>query len=127
MEEQLTLNQLVESSNLFEPIKLHGDSTKNWNEINKLIQYSEDGILSRVIMNTDKMNITLFCMAKGTEISEHTTTKEGFVFVIEGEGTFYLQGEHVDMLLGIIIFMEKSAVHSLRAKESTSFILSLSS
>ena len=64
-------------------------------------------------------------MAKGTEISEHTSTKEGTVYVIEGEGIFNLEGKDIDMKPGIFIFMKSNAVHSLKAKENTSFILSL--
>ena len=64
-------------------------------------------------------------MAKGTEISEHTSTKEGFVYVVEGKGTFNLEGKKITMLPGVFIFMKKSVVHSLKAVENTSFILSL--
>lgn len=89
------------------------------------INYSNGGILSKVILKSDKLNITLFCMAKGTEISEHTSTKEGFVYIIEGNGIFNLAGEEIKMLPGVFIKMDKNAVHSLTASENTSFILSL--
>ena len=98
---------------------------QKWKNIDKLIDYSKDGILSKVLINTKKNNITLFCMAKGTEISEHTSTKEGFIFVVEGKGTFNLEGEDIEMSPGIFIFMQKNAVHSVKAKENMTFILSL--
>jgi nitric oxide dioxygenase len=98
---------------------------QKWKSIDKLIEYSKDGILSKVLINTNKNNITLFCMAKGTEISEHTSTKEGFIFVVEGEGTFNLEGEDIEMSPGVLIFMQKNAVHSVKAKENMTFILSL--
>ena len=94
--------------------------------INSLIDYSEDGILSKVILKSDKQNVTLFCMAKGTEISEHTSTKPGFVYVIEGDGIFNLQGRDIAMSPGIFIYMESNAVHALKAHENTSFLLVLS-
>ncbi len=100
---------------------------QKWKSIDKLIEYSKDGILSKVLVNTDKSNITLFCMAKGTEISEHTSTKEGFIFVVEGKGTFNLEGEDIVMSSGVFIFMQKNAVHSVKAKENMAFILSLCS
>jgi len=95
---------------------------KNFNE---LISYSEAGILSKVIVKNDKMNITLFCMAAGTEISGHTSTKQGFVYVIEGDGLFYLEGQEIVMSAGRFIYMDANAVHSLKASENTSFILVL--
>lgn len=96
-----------------------------WKSISKLIEYSKGGVLSKVIVKTEKNNVTLFCMAKGTDISEHTSTKEGFVYVLEGKGKFTLEGEEITMLPGVFITLPKNAKHSLRADENTSFILSL--
>jgi len=94
-------------------------------KITELIEYSKKGILSKEIIKNDKLSITLFCMAKETEISEHTSTKPGFVYVIEGKGIFKLEGKEIIMSLGVLIYMEKNSVHSLKAYENTSFILSL--
>ena len=91
----------------------------------ELIEYPTGGVLSKELIKTEKINITLFCMAKDTEISEHTSTKEGIVFVLEGEGMFNLKGLDITMLPGVLIHLEKNAVHSLKADENTSFILSL--
>ena len=93
--------------------------------IKEQIEYPTNGVLSKVISKTEKNNLTLFCMAKDTDIGTHTSTKEGFVYVIEGKGTFILNGENIEMLPGKIIFMEKNAPHSLKAEENTSFLLSL--
>jgi|TARA_Y100000310_G_scaffold186388_1_gene186538 nitric oxide dioxygenase len=96
-----------------------------WKNLNNLIEYSKDGILSKELFKTDKINVTLFCMAKGTEISEHTSTKEGFIFVIEGKGVFNLEGEDITMLPEVLISMKKNAVHSLKAEENMTFVLLL--
>jgi nitric oxide dioxygenase len=96
-----------------------------WKNLKQLIEYSKDGILSKVLVKNNKLNVTLFCMAAGTEMSEHTSTKEGTVFVLEGKGTFDLEGEEIVMKPGILIHMPKNAVHLLRAKENMSFVLTL--
>ena len=93
--------------------------------IKESIEYPSSGILSKVINKSSENNLTLFCMAAGTDMSEHTSTKSGFVYVIEGNGTFVLEGKEIKMLPGEIIFMEANAKHSLKAKENTSFLLSL--
>jgi nitric oxide dioxygenase len=64
-------------------------------------------------------------MAKGTEISEHTSTKQGFVYIIEGDGLFNLEGKDITMSSGVFIYMKDNATHSLKADENTSFILVL--
>ena len=90
--------------------------------IKEHIEYPEQGILSKEIV---KDKITLFCMAKGTEISEHTTTKQAAVYVIEGKGIFNLNGKDIQMLPNKLIFMKEDAPHSLKAQENTSFLLTL--
>ena len=94
-------------------------------KISELIEYPKNGILSNVILKSDKLDVTLFCMAQGAEMSEHTSTKQGLVYVIEGNGTFNLKGNDIDMLPGTLIHMKENDVHSLRAAENTSFLLTL--
>ena len=98
---------------------------KNWENVKKLISYSEKGIVSKQIIKTEKIEVTLFCLAENTSISEHTSTKEGAVYVLEGKGEFNLEGENIMMIPGTIIFMKNNAVHSIRAEENTAFILIL--
>jgi len=93
--------------------------------IKDLIEYPSEGILSKEIFKSDKSNVSLFCMAKNTEISDHTSTKQGFVHVIEGNGIFNLKGNPIEMNPGTIIFMEENAIHSLKSNTNTSFILTL--
>ncbi len=73
-------------------------------------------------------NVTLFLHGKGDRnIRAYLSTKEGFVYVIEGKGIFTLEGEGIHMAPGVIIFLEKNAVHSLKAEKNTAFMLALSS
>lgn len=94
-------------------------------DLKEMIEYPKQGVLSKEIIK-GKQNISLFCMAKNTEISEHTSTKQGFVYVIEGKGIFNLEGENIKMEEGVLIFMKENAKHSLKAEKNTSFLLALS-
>ena len=96
-----------------------------YKEIKKLIEKEREGIISKEIIKTDKANVSLFCMAKGTDMSEHTSTKQGFVHVLEGNGIFNLEGTDIEMKEGVFIFMKENAIHSLKAKENTAFMLIL--
>lgn len=93
--------------------------------IKELIEYRTGGILSKEIVKNSKLNITLFCMAKGTEISPHTSTKEGIIYTIEGDGVFNLDGKDIKMSDGVIIHMKKDMIHSLKADKDLSFLLLL--
>jgi nitric oxide dioxygenase len=58
-------------------------------------KYAKDGITSKVLFKGEKNQATLFSMAAGTDIDEHTSTREGYVYVIEGDGVFNLEGEAI--------------------------------
>jgi len=91
----------------------------------EMIEYPKKGVLSKEVLKNERMDCTLFCMASKTEISEHTSTKQGMVYVIEGQGTFNLEGKDIEMKKGVFIHMKENAKHSLKAKEHTSFLLIL--
>lgn len=93
--------------------------------IKQMIEYPKQGILSKEVMKTEKLDASLFCMAKGAEIGEHTSTKQGFVYVLEGKGIFNLEGKDIKMLPGVFISMNNNAKHSLKAEENTAFLLIL--
>lgn len=94
--------------------------------INEQIEYPQRGVLSKEIHKGEKMDVTLFCMGKGTELSEHTSTREAAIYVLEGNGIFNLEGKPILMKPGVLINMKENAIHSLKANENTSFLLILS-
>ena len=44
-------------------------------DLNSMIEFAQGGIVSKVFLNRPEANVTLFCMAKGQELSEHTSTR----------------------------------------------------
>lgn len=97
-------------------------------EINLIdqIQYSEGGIVSKVLLKDANCQHTLFCLATGTEISEHTAARNATITVLEGEGILVLEGEEIVLEPGKFIFMKANSPHSLKTKENLSFLLTLS-
>ncbi len=98
---------------------------KTEHELKRMIEYPKEGILSKDI-NKGKTDVTLFCMSKGTKISDHTSTRDAIVYVMEGEGIFRLKEKDIKMNEGKLIIMKPGEVHSLSAKKDTSFVLILS-
>ena len=90
-----------------------------------MIEYPKEGISSKELLKNNKIDLGLFCMAKGAEMSDHTSTRPAFVQVIEGKGIFTLGDEKIEMKPGVNIFMEADAVHGLKAEENTTFVLGL--
>lgn len=97
----------------------------NWKNIKELIEYPSSGILSKEISKTGKFNATLFIMAKGADLSEHTSTREGIIQVVEGKGVFTLEGKDIEMIPGVFIHMKSNAIHAIKAEKNTAFVLIL--
>ena len=94
-------------------------------ELNKLMEFPKEGIFSTVLAKSDSFNYTLMCLAKGTNIDTHTSTKNGCVQVLKGRGIFKLFGKDIRMKQGVFIFMPKNAPHSLKADEDLAILLCL--
>lgn len=90
------------------------------------MEFPKEGVFSKVLAKGEISNHTLMCLAKGTDISEHTSTREAAVTVLKGKGTFVLCGKKIKLEPGVFIFMPKNAPHALRAEENLTFLLSLS-
>jgi len=94
--------------------------------LEKMMEFPKEGVFSKVLVKTDISNHTLMCLAKGSDISEHTSTREAAVTVLKGEGIFILNGKKIKMKPGVFIFMPKNAPHSLSASKDLAILLSLS-
>jgi nitric oxide dioxygenase len=91
-----------------------------------LIEYPQAGILSKVLIKDNNCQYTLFCLAKDTELEEHTSTRNAAINVIEGKGTLILAGKEILLESGMFIFMPANAPHALKASENLAFLLTLS-
>ncbi len=94
-------------------------------DLNELIQFPKEGIFSTVLAKSENYNHTLMCLTAGTDIDEHTSTKDGVVQVLQGKGVFRLFDKDIEMKPGVFIFMPADAPHSLKAEENTAILLSL--
>ncbi|MBU0535420.1 MAG: cupin domain-containing protein [Nanoarchaeota archaeon] len=94
-------------------------------DLNKLMQFPGEGIFSTVLAKAKTYNYTLMCLSAGTDIDEHTSTRDGVVQVLKGKGTFRLYDKEIDMEPGVFIFMPKNAPHSLKADQDLAILLLL--
>lgn len=94
--------------------------------LQELIEYSDTGILSKVIVKDNNCQHTLFCLAQGTELEEHTSSRNAAINVIEGKGTLRLEGREIDLKPGVFVYMRANAPHALQALENLAFVLTLS-
>lgn len=102
-------------------------SRKKSCDLNRLITFTPGGILSRVVLESEHLEATLFCLAAGSGISEHTAGREAAITVLRGRGVFTLEGRRITMSPGVFISMKPGAPHSLKATEDLAFLLLLGS
>ena len=91
-----------------------------------LIEYPETGILSKVLLKDNNSQYSLFCLAAGTEIAQHTSTRNAFISVVEGSGNLNLEGKDIALTPGVFVFMPANAPHAVQAQENLAFVLALS-
>jgi len=93
--------------------------------LNELMQFPTEGIFSTVLVKGDNFNYTLMCLAAGSDIDTHTSTKNGVIQVLKGKGEFKLFEEKIRMEPGVFIQMPKDAPHSLKAEDDLAILLCL--
>ncbi len=91
-----------------------------------LIEYPRSGILSKVLLKDNNSQYSLFCLAAGTEIEEHTSTRNAVITVVEGKGNLTLEGKDIALSPGVFVFMPANAPHAVQARENLAFVLALS-
>jgi nitric oxide dioxygenase len=94
--------------------------------LKNLITYPETGILSKVFVKDAHTQQNLFCLAAGTTLEEHTSSKNATVIVVEGEGELTLNGEEIALNQGVVVYMPAHAPHALKASTNLAFWLILS-
>jgi quercetin dioxygenase-like cupin family protein len=83
----------------------------------------EKGILSRVLQKDDSVNITLFGMAAGEEISSHSAPTPALLYFLEGEAVVQLGDETVHAHKSSFVFMPPMLSHGISAKLPTRMLL----
>ena len=80
-----------------------------------LVDYSEGAVVSRTLLKKETGNITLFSFDQGQGLSEHTSPFDAVVEVVEGEGTFIIDGESQTVKAGEMMIMPANIPHDVQA------------
>ncbi len=91
-----------------------------------LIEYPTSGITSKVLLKDNNSQYSLFCLAVGTKIKEHTSTRNAIITVVEGTGNLTLEGKDIALTPGVFVFIPANAPHAVQAQENLAFFLALS-
>ncbi len=93
--------------------------------LNGLIEYAADSIVSKTIIDKPVGTITLFAFDEGQKLSEHTAPYDAVVQVIDGCGRLTIGGEAVTVSAGEVVIMPGNVPHSVTAEERFKMLLTM--
>jgi quercetin dioxygenase-like cupin family protein len=85
-----------------------------------------DSIVSRTLVNDDRVSVTLFGFAAGQELSEHTSSYPAVLHFLQGEAELTLGGDRLEARTGAWAYLPPRLRHSIRATAPTVMLLALS-
>lgn len=88
-----------------------------------LVEAAPGQVVSRTLAQNDAVSITLFAFDQGEEISTHASGGDAMVTVLEGTGSFTVDGtEHIAQA-GQCLVMPAGKPHAVFAKTSFKMLL----
>jgi quercetin dioxygenase-like cupin family protein len=88
-----------------------------------LVHIEEGSIVSKILVQNDAVSLTLFALAKGQEISTHQSDGDAFVQVVEGVGTFFVDGVKYSIPAEQCLVMPHHHPHALKAEQDFKMLL----
>lgn len=91
--------------------------------LKEVINYSDDGIVSKIVSKKEAGNVTLFAFDKGQALSEHTAPFDAQVLCIEGSVEVIINGVAYNLSENDTIIMPANIPHAINAKEKFKMLL----
>jgi quercetin dioxygenase-like cupin family protein len=79
------------------------------------IAYADGAVISKTLLKKETGNITLFSFDTGQGLSEHTSPFDAVVQVVEGEGSFIINGKTTVAKEGEMVIMPANIPHDVQA------------
>ena len=81
------------------------------------VEYQPGQVVSKTLVQNDRVSMTLFSFDKGEEISTHAAGGDAMVTVLEGTGRFTVGGEVFILNAGETLIMPKDIPHAVYGEE----------
>ena len=86
-------------------------------KLTDLVDYQSGRVVSRTLVQNEKVSVTIFSFDKGEEISTHASGGDAMVTVLEGIGQFTVGGEVFVLEAGETLIMPKDIPHAVFGQE----------
>jgi quercetin dioxygenase-like cupin family protein len=88
-----------------------------------LLDYQNNSIVSREIVNKSAGTITVFAFDKGQGLSEHTSPFDAFLYILDGEALITISGKPIKAHKGETVLMPGNQPHSIKAANKFKMVL----
>ncbi len=99
------------------------DNLNKTQNIQELIDYQTDSVVSKTLIKKDTGTVTLFAFDKGQGLSEHTAPFDAMVQIIDGKSEILIDGTSHIVKSGEMIIMPANKPHALKATEKFKMML----
>lgn len=93
--------------------------------LDDMVDFAENGIVSKVIARAVGAEFSLFCMYAGQSISTHASSFPAILHVLHGTGRVTLGNEKHNAQPNAWFYMPSGLQHAIRAKENLVFLLAV--
>lgn len=90
------------------------------------IAYQQGQVVSKTLVQNERMSLTLFSFDQGEEISTHASGGDAMVTVLQGTGRFTVGGEPFVLTEGETLIMLKDVPHAVYGEERFKMLLTVS-
>jgi nitric oxide dioxygenase len=94
-------------------------------DLESMIEFPRDGIVSKTVLKTTGKDITLFCMSTGQLMSSHTSSYPAIIHVLQGNGEVTLAKKKYEAKPNSWFYMPADLPHAIKATENLVFLLNL--
>ena len=95
-------------------------------QLKDLVEYQAGQVVSKTLVQNDKMSVTVFSFDRGEEISTHASGGDAMVTVLDGTGKFTVGGKEFILKEGETSVMPKDVPHAVFGQERFKMLLTVS-
>ena len=95
-------------------------------QLKDLVDYQKGQVVSKTLVQNERVSMTIFSFDKGEEISTHAAGGDAMVTVLEGTGRFTVGGEVFLLNAGETLVMPKDIPHAVFGQERFKMQLTVS-
>jgi nitric oxide dioxygenase len=94
-------------------------------DLEDMIEFAQDGIVSKTLVKTSSKEVSLFCMSAGQTLSTHKSSYPAIIHVIQGQGNIALGNKTYHARPNAWFYMPAQLPHAIEATDSLVFMLTL--